>query len=55
MSEVDSKSVGIEQMDLMIAADALQVIIEIGVSKGHPMEVEKLALSRLRAALGVTV
>ena len=55
MSEVDSKSVGIEQMDLMLATGALQMVVEIGVSKGHPMEDEKLALSRLKAALGITV
>ena len=55
MSEVDSNSVGIEQMDLILATGALQVTIEIGVAKGHPMEDEKLALSRLKAALGVTV
>lgn len=55
MSEVDSKSVGIEQMDLMLATGALEIVIEVGVSKGHPMEDEKLALGRLKAALGVTV
>lgn len=54
-SEIDSKSVGIEQTDLMLATGALQVTIEIGTAKGHPMEGEKLALSRLKAALGVTV
>lgn len=55
MSEVDSKSVGIEQMDLMLATGALEVVVKIGISKGHPMEDEKLALGRLKAALGVTV
>lgn len=55
MSEVDSESVGIEQMDLMHATGALEIVIGVGVSKGHPMEDEKLALSRLKAALGVTV
>lgn len=55
MSEVDSKSVGIEQMDLMLATGALEMVVEIGISKGHSMEDEKLALSRLKAALGVTV
>ncbi len=55
MSEETSKSVGIEQMDLMLATGALEMVIEIGISKGHPMEDEKLALSRLKAALGVTV
>ena len=55
MSEVDTKSVGIEQMDLMHATGALEIVIEVGVSKGHPMKDEKLALSRLKAALGVTV
>ena len=55
MSEVDSKSVGIEEMDLMLATGALEMVIEIGVSKGRPMDDEKLALGRLKAALGVTV
>lgn len=55
MSEETSNSVGIEQMDLMHATGALEIVIEVGVSKGHLMEDEKLALSRLKAALGVTV
>ena len=46
---------GIEEMDLMLATGALEMVVEIGISKGHPMEDEKLALSRLKAALGVTV
>lgn len=53
MSEAIGNSVGIEQMDLMLATGALEMVIEIGISKGHPMEDEKLALSRLKAALGV--
>lgn len=55
MSEETSNSIGIERMDLMLATGALQVTVEIGVAKGHPMEDEKLALSRLKAALGITV
>ena len=55
MSEETSNSVGIEQMDIMLATGALEMVVEIGISKGHPMEDEKLALSRLKAVLGVTV
>lgn len=54
MSEANSNSVGIEQSDLMLATGALQVTIEIGSAKGHSMENEKLALSRLKAVLGIT-
>lgn len=54
MSEDIVDLVGIKLTDLLHATSALEVFIEVAILKGYSVEDEKLALGRLKSALGVT-
>lgn len=54
MSEDIVDLVGIKLIDLLHATSALEAFIEVAILKGYSVEDEKLALGRLKAALGVT-
>lgn len=55
MSEQMIKQVAVSKLDMFRAIGSLEIVIEIGVKKGAPMDEDKLALSRLKAAFGIKV